>query len=135
MQQNFTGLFYIQATGSILLDLFHLQDRGFQFHPAGPYYPDFSSIMRLRAFLPPPPPSLDVSPFRATTQHFSSSPDSLLVLIYTPRWREALSQTTVLPKHNTMAQSRFKPTISFRVQALNTRPPYLSKCKKLLHLI
>ena len=110
MQQNFTGLFYIQATGSILLDLFHLQDRGFQFHPAGPYYPDFSSIMRLRAFLPPPP-SLDVSPFRATTQHFSSSPDSLLVLIYTPRWREALSQTTVLPKHNTMAQSR-----SFRVQ-------------------
>ena len=135
MQQNFTGLFYIQATGSILLDLFHLQDRGFWFHPAGPYYPDFSSIMRLRAFLPPSPPSLDVSPFRATTQHFSSSPDSLLVLIYTPRWREALSQTTVLPKHNTMAQSRFKPTISFRVQALNTRPPYLSKCKKLLHLI
>ena len=133
MQQNFTGLFYIQATGSILLDLFHLQDRGFRFHPAGPYYPDFSSIMRLRAFLPPP--SLDVSPFRATTQHFSSSPDSLLVLIYTPRWREALSQTTVLPKHNTMAQPRFKPTISFRVQALNTRPPYLSKCKKLLHLI
>lgn len=57
MQQNFTGLFYIQATGSILLDLFHLQDRGFQFHPAGPYYPDFSSIMRLRAFLPPPPPA------------------------------------------------------------------------------
>lgn len=125
MQQNFTGLFYIQATGSILLDLFHLQDRGFWFHPAGPYYPDFSSIMRLRAFLPPPP-SLDVSPFRATTQHFSSSPDSLLVLIYTPRWREALSQSTVLPKHNTMAQSRFKTTISFRVQALRTRPPYLS---------
>ena len=56
MQQNFTGLFYIQATGSILLDLFHLQDRGFRFHPAGPYYPDFSSIMRLRAFLSPPQP-------------------------------------------------------------------------------
>ena len=69
------------------------------------------------------PPGWDASPSQVSTSILSGFPDSLLVPIYTPGWREALWELSVLPKNttHTMTPPGLKPESS----VLTTSPPHL----------
>ena len=73
------------------------------------------------------PPGRDASPSQVTTCNLLGSPNNSLVPIYTPGWREALWEQSVLPKNTTQCP---QPGLELGLldpgtTALTMRPPHL----------
>ena len=66
--------------------------------------PGFCSMKRLEVFLLPP--GRDASRSQVTSPAIFRFPNNSPVLIYTPGWREALNELTVLPKNTTQRPLR-----------------------------
>ena len=63
-------------------------------------YPGFCSMKRL-AILSSTPPGWDASPSQVTPRNLLGFPNNSPVPIYTPVWRKALRELSVLPKNTT----------------------------------
>ena len=89
-------------------------------------------MKRLGVFLTPP--GRDASPSQVTPRNLLGSPNNLLVPIYTPGWREALRELSVLPKNTTQCPwPGLEPgPLDPGTSALTTSPQRLPFISKLL---